>query len=159
MIVHTCAQSYFAPAIEISGFSTKLTYVLLRTSPPSPFSRLRRACRSRSEVRRFHRNRPTACGHAGAHTCMPSGFGLRRMFPPKQASSVHFVTLPRWRPSARLTTRRYVKDQIPQFPTERRNYTKSPSRLARANGEFSPVEFFLVYIISFRISLRLCGPA
>ena len=33
-------------------------------------------------------------GHAGAHTCVPSGFGLRRMFPSKQASSVHFVTLP-----------------------------------------------------------------
>ena len=28
MIVHTCAQSYFASALEISGFSTKLLYAV-----------------------------------------------------------------------------------------------------------------------------------
>ena len=30
-------------------------------------------------------SRPTVFGHAGAHACAPFGFGLRRMFPPKQS--------------------------------------------------------------------------
>ena len=39
---------------------------------------------------------------------------------------------PSWRPSARLTTERYVKDQVPQLPAERLNCIKSALALTSA---------------------------
>ena len=51
------------------------------------------------------------------------------------------ITLPRWRPSARLTTERYVNEQIPQYtaawdtpPYQQNtaNYTKSPRTVSSA---------------------------
>ena len=39
---------------------------------------------------------------------------------------------PSWRPSARLTTERYVKDQVPQLPAKRLNCIKSALGLTSA---------------------------
>ena len=101
-IIHTCAQSYFASTIENFRFSRK-RHTLLRTFPPSPVPRLRT---------RLRRINPAVedLSSVAAHAAKEDSAALPRRRP-RQAQP-----FPKWRPSARLTTGRYVKDQMSAVP-------------------------------------------
>ena len=91
--------------LKISGFLSKPN-TLLRTS--------------RRRQRRIRRVRPIIT----AVLCRSPDSAAVSSKPPYR----------RWRPSSRLATERYVKDQRPALRAERVNYSKTPSHVARASS-------------------------
>ena len=66
----------------------------------------------------------------GTHQC------ARRVFValPRRCGGFIKTALPRWRPSARLTTERYVNEQIPQFPAEHRELYQITAPVIKRGG-------------------------
>ena len=116
---HVAHSRISLPYSEISGFLAKLLYAVAYV-PPMAHTSVHGGSLPLSEVR----------SRMGIGEC-PYFFPL-----PSPASSVSPLTssLSSWRPSARLTTERYVNEQVPQFPAEHRELYQIAAPVIKRGG-------------------------